>query len=162
MSKIENLYLRYKQDVYRYLLSLTHNPTLAEDLLSETFVRAISSLADFKGKSSVKTWLFSMARNVWLQGLRKEKQTVQYSDLIGLYVADQLAAGLTTKELASRIKNLLLEKDERTQKIVNMRIAGYSYTEIAQELTISESTARVIDFRTKKWLKAVLVKEELL
>lgn len=162
MSKIENLYLRYKQDVYRYLLSLTHNPTLAEDLLSETFVRAISSLADFKGKSSVKTWLFSMARNVWLQGLRKEKQTVQYSDLIGLYVADQLAAGLKTKELASRIKNLLLEKDERTQKIVNMRIAGYSYTEIAQELTISESTARVIDFRTKKWLKAVLVKEELL
>ena len=162
MKQIENLYKLYKQDVYRYLLSLTHNPNLSEDLLSETFVNAISSIGTFRGQSSVKTWLFSIARNLWLQGIRKEKHTVEYNDLLELYVADSIAERLVTKETVKRINELLLEKDERTQKIVNMRIEGYSFGEIAHGVNISESSARVIDFRTKKWIKAILEKEGLI
>lgn len=64
MKQIEKLHILYKQDIYIYLLSLTHNPDLSEDLLSETFVRAITSIGNFKGQSSVKTWLFSIARNL--------------------------------------------------------------------------------------------------
>ncbi|HDR5039256.1 TPA: RNA polymerase sigma factor [Bacillus anthracis] len=161
MKQIENLYILYKQDIYNYLLSLTHNHTLSEDLLSETFVNAIRSIESFKGQSSVKTWLFSIARNLWLQKIRKEKHTVEYNDLLELYVSDSIAERLITKEAAIRIKNLLLEKDDRTQKIVNMRVEGYSFGEIAQEVNISESSARVIDFRVKKWIKAILEKEGL-
>lgn len=159
MKQIENLYILYKKDAYMYLLSLTHNPNLSEDLLSETFVNAISSIGNFKGQSSVKTWLFSIARNLWLQRMRKEKPTVEYNDLLELYVSDSIAERLITKETAERIKKLLLEKDERTQKIVSMRVEGISYSEIAHEVNISESSARVIDFRTKKWIKAILEKE---
>ncbi|MBU5675089.1 RNA polymerase sigma factor [Alkaliphilus sp. MSJ-5] len=161
MKQIENLYILYKQDIYNYLLSLTHNQTLSEDLLSDTFVNAIRSIESFKGQSSVKTWLFSIARNLWLQKIRKEKHTVEYNDLLELYVSDSIAERLITKETAIRIKNLLLEKDDRTQKIVNMRVEGYSFGEIAQEVNISESSARVIDFRVKKWIKAILEKEGL-
>jgi RNA polymerase sigma factor (sigma-70 family) len=161
VKKIEELYIIYKQDVYGYLLSLTHNSTLSEDLLSETFVNAISSLENFKGQSSVKTWLFSIARNLWLQKMRKEKNTVEYNDLLNLYVSNSIDEELITKETATKIKSLLLEKDPRTQKIVNMRVEGYSYGEIAQEVNISESSARVIDFRTKKWIKEILEKEGL-
>lgn len=149
----------YKQDIYIYLLSLTCNPTLSEDLLSETFVKAITSIGNFKGKSSVKTWLFSIARNLWLQKIRKEKHTVQYNDLLGLYVSQSLEERYITKETASRIRKLLLKKDERTQKVVNMRVEGYSYAEIADEVNISEGSARVINFRTKKWIKEILEKE---
>ena len=88
MKSIEQLYKLYKDDVYRYLLSLTHNPTLSEDLLSETFVNAITSLDNFKGKSSVKTWLFAIARNLWLQKLRKDRPTLEYNDLLELYVSE--------------------------------------------------------------------------
>ncbi len=161
MKQIEKLYLLYKQDVYIYLLSLTHNPNLSEDLLSETFVAAISSIGKFKGKSSVKTWLFSIARNLWISRLRKEKNTIEYNDFLKLYVSDSIVEGLITKEIANRIKALLLEKDIRTQKIVNLRVLGYSFSEIAQEVNISESSARVIDFRTKKWIKTILEKEGL-
>ncbi len=159
MKQIERLYMLYKQDVYVYLLSLTHSPGLSEDLLSETFVNAISSIGKFKGQSSVKTWLFSIARNLWLQSLRKEKPTVEYNDLLELYVSDSIAEKLITKETTKRIKDLLLEKDERTQKVVSMRVKGYSFSEIAHEANISESAARVINFRTKKWIKAILEKE---
>ncbi|MEG0772077.1 RNA polymerase sigma factor [Clostridium sp.] len=161
MKKIEDLYILYKQDVYVYLLSLTHNPTLSEDLLSETFVNAIASIKNFKGESSVKTWLFSIARNLWLQKMRKERNTVEYNDLLNIYVSNSIDEGLITKETVARIKSLLLKKDARTQKIINMRVEGYSYGEIAQKVDISESSARVIDFRTKKWIKEILEKEGL-
>lgn len=159
MKEIENLYILYKQDLYIYLLSLTHNPNLSEDLLSQTFVNAIASIKNFEGKSSVKTWLFSIARNIWLQRLRKEKHTVEYNDLLGLYVSDNIVDRLITKETANRIKVLLLKKDGRTQKIVNMRVEGYSFSEIALEVNISESSARVINFRTRKWIKTILKRE---
>ncbi|HSN65560.1 MAG TPA: RNA polymerase sigma factor [Fusibacter sp.] len=160
MKQIEKLYELYKQDIYFYLLSLTHNPTLSEDLLSETFVQAITSLSSFKGQSSVKTWLFSIARNMWLRHLRKEKPTVEYNDLLEIYVSDSLEKTVITNETANRIIKLLSEKDERTQKIVGLRVEGYSYSDIAIELVLSEGSARIIDFRTKKWIKAILEKEE--
>jgi RNA polymerase sigma factor (sigma-70 family) len=144
-----------------YLLSLTHNPNLSEDLLSETFVASMSSIVNFKGQSTVKTWLCSIARNLWLQSIRKENHFVEYNDLLELYASDSIAEKLITKETLKRIKNLLLEKDECTQKIVNMRVNGYSFAEIAHDVNISESSARVIDFRTKKWIKSILEKEEL-
>src|SRR5690606_19625566 len=131
----------------------------SEDLMSETFVRAISAIGNFKGKSSVKTWLFAIARNLWLESLRKQKQTIEFTDLLGLYVSDHLDERLMTKEIAKRIHNLLLEKDERTRQVVYVRVEGDSFLEIAQELNITENSARVIDFRTKKWLKTVLEKE---
>lgn len=162
MKQIEKLYILYKRDIYMYLLSLTHNPDLSEDLLSETFVKAISSIGNFKGESSVKTWLFSIARNLWFQQIRKEKHTVEYNDLLKLYVADSIEERLITEETSKKIKNLLSEKDERTRRVVNMRIEGYSFAEIAQEVNISESTARVINYRTKKWIKDNFEKEGLI
>lgn len=162
MKQIEKLYILYKRDVYMYLLSLTHNPDLSEDLLSETFVKAISSIRNFKGQSSVKTWLFSIARNLWLQQIRKEKHTVEYNDFLKLYVSDSIIERLITEEIAEKIKNLLLEKDERTRRIVNMRVEGYSFAEIAHEVNISENAARVINYRTKRWIKVTLEKEGLI
>ncbi|NMA01268.1 MAG: sigma-70 family RNA polymerase sigma factor [Clostridia bacterium] len=159
VKSIEQLYKLYKDDVYRYLLSLTHNPTLSEDLLSETFVNAITSLDNFKGKSSVKTWLFAIARNLWLQKLRKDRPTLEYNDLLELYVSESIEERLITKETVQEIKELLSKKDIRTQKIINLRVEGYSFAHIAKQLQISENSARVIDFRTKKWIKATLGKE---
>lgn len=162
MKQIEKLYLEYKRDIYNYLLSITHNTTLSEDLLSETFVKAIYSIGSFKGNSSIKTWLFGIARHLWLQNLRKEKPTLEYSDLLELYVADSIFDSFNTKQIVNRVRELIRTKDEQIQKIVSMRIDGMSYFEISQKTGVSENSARVIDFRTKKWLKSVLKKEELI
>ncbi len=159
MKIIEELYMEYKKDIYYYLLSLTHDSALSEDLLSETFVKVIFSIGSFKGESTVKTWLFGIARHLWLQHLRKERSTVEYNDLLELYVLDQTMDQIITEQIAKRINELLQLKDERTKKVVGMRINGISYCEISEKVGISENSARVIDFRTKKWIKAVLEKE---
>lgn len=156
MKEIEKIYRLYKEDIYRYILYLTGNPHLSEDLLSETFVNAITSIKNFKGQSSIKTWLLSIARHLWLQRMRKEKQTVEYNDFLGLYLLESMDEKLITEEIANTIKALLGQKDKRTQSVVNMRIEGYSFAEIAEKLNISEGSARVINFRIRKWIKNIL------
>ena len=71
LPELEELYRRYRMDLYRYLCFLTHDPVQAEDLLSETFVRVIKRLPTFRGECEVKTWLFGIARNIWLESLRR-------------------------------------------------------------------------------------------
>ena len=51
---IHNLYQKYKNDVYLYLISLTHDQILSEDLTSETFLGAIKSISKYKGESDIK------------------------------------------------------------------------------------------------------------
>ena len=72
MELIEQLYEENHRELYNYLLRLTGDSLLSEDLLSETFLQAIRSIPSFRGDSSIKTWLFGVARNCWLQYLRKE------------------------------------------------------------------------------------------
>lgn len=162
---ITYIYERYKQDVFQYLMSLTHDKALAEDLTSETFLSAIKALVRFQGKSDIKTWLFSIARYKWYEHLRKAKPAICMEDLAEIYLSE--AADLENKveskvvkaELTERALQLLEAESERNKEIVLMRIEGYSFYEIARKYDISENSARVIDFRTKHKIKEALVKE---
>lgn len=162
MFAMQEVYERYKQDVFIYLVSLTHNNILSEDLLSETFLSAIKSLPNFKGKSSIKTWLFSIARHKWYDHLRREKKEVSFDHLAEHYLYEEggLEEQVTQEEMSEKIYRLLGKESLRNKEIVLLRIEGYSFYEIAKKHDISESSARVIDFRTKKKLRNILLKEE--
>lgn len=161
--KLEEIFLAYKKDVYKYLLSLTHHPDRAEELLSETFLKALQKLDTFSEKSTVKTWLFGIARNLWLQSLRKDRRELQFDDLLGLYVAeDALKGEIDGRELSARTQALLSQKSEKIRSVMTMRIHGYSQSEVAAACGISENSVRVIEFRTKKWLRENLEKEGFL
>ncbi len=162
MKMMEELYTAYRDDVYRYLVSLTHDPAWAEDLLSETFLQALQSIDRFEARSGEKTWLFGIARHLWLQDLRRRRPTVGYDDLLGLYVEDTLPDTAVQRELLRRIRDLLAQKDERTRRVVALRVQGIPYDRIAAELGISAGSARVIDCRARHWLKEMLRKEGLL
>ena len=54
MKKIEELYKQYIRDIYRYLVSMNHNGSLSEDLLSETYINAMNSIGNFKKESDIK------------------------------------------------------------------------------------------------------------
>lgn len=161
MFLIKDLYEKYKQDVFIYLISITHNKSLSEDLVSETFLSAIKSLPNFKGNSDIKTWLFSIARHKWYEYLRREKKTTPLELFIQYYIQEDssLEKLVYQNEVSNRIIKLLDREEKRTKEIVMMRVEGYSFYEIANKFKISEGSARVIDFRTKKKLKEMLIKE---
>ena len=160
MQSAEELYRIYSADLYRYLLFLTHSADHAEDLMMETFLRAITGANRFRGESSVKTWLFGIARNIWLEGLRKKHPTASTDDLLeGCLAEDTLTERTDSRLQWQRVKELLQQRDDRARRVVQLRAMGYSYNEIAAELHISESSARVIEHRTRTWLKQMLAKE---
>lgn len=159
---IRKLYETYRQDVYRYLVSLTKDPALAEDLLSETFLGAIRSLPRFRQEADVKTWLFSIARRKWFDHLRREKIVLSEEELTGRYfAAEDAESAVLRREAAGRIRELLDTEPERSRKIVLMRIEGYSFREIAGKTGLSESSVRVIDHRVRKKIREILQKEGL-
>lgn len=160
MISVDKLYERYRQDLYRYLLGQTHDTHLAEDLLSETFCAAMISLPRFRGDADIKTWLFTIARHKWLDHLRKRTPTEL--ELTELYISDfapDPEQHAILREAAKRIQTLLAQEDERTRRIVSMRINGFSFYEISNALHISEVSARVIDFRARTKLKRILTEE---
>lgn len=156
MDAFEVLYQKYKQDIYHYLLYLCKDPSLAEDLMSETFLKAFTSLHQLKKEDQIKTWLFTIARNVFLSECRKKKVTISYEDYMDQFVKEPLTQDI------SFIQELIQQKDNRTQQLFQMRLDGYSYAEIASTLNISENSCRVMDFRLKRWLKEELKKEDAL
>ena len=162
MRAVEELYATYRDDLFRYLCSLTHDPAQAEDLLSETFLQALQSAGSFRGQSSEKTWLFSIARNLWLRALRRRRPTVPLEDLAGLAAGEEPADAAAARMLRDRIRTLLAQKDERTRAIVMQRMQGVPFETIARALGISAGSARVMDYRTRQWLKETLRKEGLL
>ena len=159
---VEELYATYRDDLFRYLCSLTHDPAQAEDLLSETFLQALQSAGSFRGQSSEKTWLFGIARNLWLRALRRRRPTVPLEDLAGLAAGEEPADAAAARMLRDRIRTLLAQKDERTRAIVMQRMQGVPFETIARALGISAGSARVMDYRTRQWLKETLRKEGLL
>lgn len=162
MLQIEQLYLRYKPDVYRYLLRLTRDASLSEELLSETFLAALLALPGYRGDSSVKTWLFGIARNRWLRQLRRRGRETELPEILPEDPSLGPEERAMTREAAGRLKELLAGQDERSRHILLMREEGASFRQIAGTLGISESSARVIEFRTKKRLQAALKEEGLL
>lgn len=71
-SIFHQLYEKYHQDVFTFLIYLTRDRVLAEDLVHEVYVRVLRSYKGFRGESSEKTWLFSIAKNVAIDHFRKQ------------------------------------------------------------------------------------------
>jgi RNA polymerase sigma-70 factor (ECF subfamily) len=61
---------RYINELYAYAMVLTRNPAEAEDLVQETYVRGLKAMGSLRVDSSVKSWLFTILRNIWLNQLR--------------------------------------------------------------------------------------------
>ena len=74
MAAFQEVYEEYARPVYRFLLSLTGNEDLAEELLSETFYQAFKHIDRFEGRCNLYTWLCQIAKNLWYDECRKNKK----------------------------------------------------------------------------------------
>lgn len=160
MDDIEILYKKYYKDIFNYLMWLTHDNSLSEDLLQETFLNAILALDSFKGQSDIKTWLISISRNIWKQYIRKNNKELEYNDLLESLVLSDIADQVINQEIKTQIYNIINQMDSKSKKIMTLRFQGFSYLEISINLNISESSTRVIFFRGKNYIKKSLERQE--
>src|ERR1700733_13451176 len=69
----DSLCSEYMNGLYGYAMVLTRNHAEAEDLVQETYVRAIPAVGRLRPESNIKAWLFKILRNVWFNQLRKRR-----------------------------------------------------------------------------------------
>lgn len=159
LEAVAELYRRYGKELFEYLCWLTKDPHRAEDLLQETFIRAMGGLFRFEGRSSVRTWLFAIARNSYIDDLRKYKEISSIDDIPQPVAAFDLEAEIIGREVRRAIDSALNTLDERARKVITMRSEGFRFSEIAAALEISENSARVLGHRAMKKVKQILNKE---
>jgi len=70
---LEEIYCNNAKYVYRYLLNVTRNNDIAEELTQETFYQAIKSLPTFKGECKIEVWLCQIAKYQWYRYLKRKK-----------------------------------------------------------------------------------------
>jgi len=156
---LAELFEHYYKDVYTYLYSLCHDASLSEDLASEVFLEVVKSISTFRGESDIKTWIFSIARHRWFAYLTRKNRQVPTESIHDLYDSAVPGSADHENDAAALIRQCLSGESGLTQKVVQMRIEGYSYYEIAAKLRIAENSARVIYFRAKAKIRKYLEKE---
>lgn len=154
---VEEMYQHYAKPVYYFLLSLSHSPEAAEELTAETFYQAIRSIHRYDGTCQLKTWLFQIAKNVWLKQCSKAKRETnapgQDTSHESSYdpVDEYMDASEERITFYKRVN--LLAEPYRT--VVYLRLSGnLTFQEIGQILDQSANWARVTYYRAKERLKA--------
>jgi RNA polymerase sigma-70 factor (ECF subfamily) len=160
MDRIKKLYELYKEAVFGFFLSLTGNGEEAGELTQQVFFQACLSLYRFRGESSLKTWLFSIARNVYLKHLREKSKysTLTWEENMlshhqNTEGPDPPAQTVIKKEERERIQKALAGLQENARTIIILKeYEQLSYEEIAGIFGQTVNWVRVNFFRAKKQL----------
>ena len=160
MNDFEKIYNDYFKIVYKYLLLLTNNVDIAEELAQETFYKAITKIHTFKGNSKVSTWLCKIAKNLLLNEIRHNKKLniIPLDDNKNLENSDIIDEFIIFNEEKRKLYDAIEKLDKNTRLVILCRIYGnFSFKEIGELFNKSENWARTIFFRGKAKLKEGLV-----
>jgi len=141
--------VEHLDELYRYALVLTRNPAEAEDLVQETYVRAIPAMGRLRADSNTKGWLFTILRNIWLNQLRKWRNGPQ---MVEIDVGDGVASNIVepskdshdiyvSKLEAEQVRAAIQELPVDFREIILLReYEDLSYQEIASVLDCPAGT----------------------
>lgn len=156
MKDFEEIYRTYYQTIYRYLLSLTQNENLAEELTQETFFKVIQKIDSYRGECRLSSWMCQIAKNTFFSYIKKAKHHQDFP--IDTLPADQcFEKSLEDKEMVLKIHKVLHTLEEPYKEVFRMRIFGeLSFAEIGKVQGKSENWARVTYYRAKLKIKEAL------
>jgi RNA polymerase sigma-70 factor, ECF subfamily len=154
MLDFDTLYREYAPRVHRFVLGLSGDHATAEDVTAETFVR-VWATRDSVRHETVRAFLFTIARNLWLQGIRGNWRRQPLDDAgrdpapgPDITAADRIALRRVLDALA------MLDAGDRAAILMRAQ-EEMSYDEIAQSLRISAPAAKVRVHRARKKLKEI-------
>ena len=160
MKNLEKIYKDNYQLVYKYLLCLTQNSDIAEELTQETFYKMIKKINTFKGNSKISVWLCEIGKNLWYDELRKKKyKTISYDefqDTESSFNKESLENEYIIKEQIAETTQKIENLDFLTKRVLYLRLnAELSFKEIGSSLGQTETWARVTFYRGKTKIKEV-------
>jgi len=151
------LYDAHVDRVFRLVYRMAGDLDRAEDWVQETFIRAFERLEQFRGESSLSTWLCSIAVSITLNGLRKVKRVRERE--VALEHAG--AIGATPPEadpdLKSRLHRAIDDLPEGYRTVFVMHdVEGFTHEEIGRALGVQPGTSKAQLFRARARLREAL------
>jgi RNA polymerase sigma-70 factor (ECF subfamily) len=142
MTGFGELYKKYAPDVYHFALYLSGERGEAQDITSETFVRVWASSEPVR-VATVKGYLFTIARNLFLQGLRKKSRHVELDDNLRDPQASPYAQAEQKAELQAVLAGLQKLPEIDRAAVLMRAFDEMPYEEIARALGISLASVKV-------------------
>ena len=149
---MEEIYKEYFSIIYKYLCSLSHNESIAEELTQETFYRAVKNIKKYKGTCKMSTWLCQIAKNLWYTELKKERRNLDI-DIEEMYESPDILEEYINKEQKMELYKKIAKLDDKTKEVIYLRLNGVTFKEIGEILGKNENWAKIIFYRGKEKLK---------
>lgn len=160
MQKKENkefakVYDDYAVRIYNFIYYKTHHKETAEDLASQTFLKAFSKYETFDiNRGSVSSWLYRIARNTVIDFYRTKKNILNIDDVWDLSKENGIERDFDTSEKLKEVKGYLEKLNSVQREIVMLRIwEGMSYKEIGEIIGKTEAGSKMAFLRTMQALK---------
>lgn len=153
-QNIEEIYQKYSNQVFKFLICLTNNDSLAEELTQETFYLAVKNIDKFRGDSKISVWLCQIAKNLWYKELRKNKKICEnpiedYNE--SLIFESNIENNIIDNENKKNMYKSLQQLDDRSREVIYLRLTGeLTFKEIAEILNKNENWVRVTFYRGKQ------------
>ncbi|WP_245741960.1 RNA polymerase sigma factor [Anaerobacillus arseniciselenatis] len=159
--EISDWYEQHSESIFKFILMMTHDYQKSEDLTHETFINAYKYYDSFQQNASPKTWLFTIARNVTVDYMRKQKPLVFFKTIFFTQDSKPLPQeALEIKEEVNEIYRILQSlKPSYREVIILRKIKGFSIKDTAEILGWSESKVKSTLSRALKTFEQRLAKE---
>ena len=147
---------RHQDFVYGAVLRVVKNPTVAEDISQDCFLRAYRALPDFRGDSQVRSWLYRIATNLALNAVTRRRE---YPTEVLPESSARLESGperqAERRELAEALGEAIQQlPDDLQRPLVLREMQHMSYEDIAHELDLPLNTVRTRIFRARRALQS--------
>lgn len=152
-ERFEREVLPFMRDLYAAALRLTRNPTDAEDLLQETYLRAYRGFSGFRPGTNLKAWLYRILTNAFINSYRKrqrEPQVVPDDSVEEWYLYDRLSREGVGVSAEAEVLDALPDEDVQAaleslpeqfrMAVLLADVEGFSYREIAEILSVPMGT----------------------
>ena len=161
-ERFEKIYIRYFNDVFLFLKKLSKDESIAEEITSETFFKAMRSIDTFRGDADIRVWLCQIAKNCYFSHLKKQQGRVDIADVELTDHIDAIEEQIINRSDAMQIHLLLHNLAEPYKEVFMLRVFGeLSFKQIARIFQKTDNWACVTYHRARnKILEQMEVKHE--
>ena len=153
MTEFEKVFDENRDLIFKYLMKLTRNVSLAEELTQETFFRAYMNFSSLRNKEKAPAWLCQIAKNTYFAWYNEQKKTDEFNPSEMVSDNKNIEDDFIKKELSQKALLCLHELDEPYKEVFMLSVfGGFSLKDISLTFGKSESWARVTFYRAKQKL----------
>lgn len=158
--EFEQIYNAYFKSVYRYIRKLSGDEHVAEEITSETFLKVMKSIGDFRGECDMRVWICQIAKNTYYSYLKKSNRIANVDETELQNIADPnalLEKQIITQDETQQLRKILHTIPEPYKEIFMWRVFGeLSFQEIGDLYGKTDNWACVTYHQARKIIQSRL------